>query len=326
MAPFPSQPVDTASIPSYFSSLPVWSCEQDALPTIRKALNDTIYSCTAPGSKERKKAEYRHTNPAGNLFGLAFALCEADRIGCVTKLIEFLCIVDDVMENLPFGEACIEHAILRQALYKTYDDDQYGGRAASKMKSYLRELRIELISLNDPNTSLLLKTLDTSLRDRDSDDSEFQTLAEYIPYRKTNFDYDFVCQLVRWAMDIPPVVQENILAKSYEHIIGVIVGLTNDYFSWEMERQQPTDRIRNAVPVLMKEHSISEVQAKSILKEVIVHEERKARELRSEIMNQGEESEQLKRYVTEMEIFAAGYGFWCATCPRYHRPQKEEYL
>ncbi|KAJ3905991.1 isoprenoid synthase domain-containing protein [Lentinula edodes] len=325
MAPFPSQLVNTANISSYFSSFPVRSCELDALPTIQQALNDTIYGCTAPGSKERKKAEYRHTNPAGNLFGLSFALCEADRLGYVGKLIEFLCIVDDVMEDLPFGEACIEHAILRQALYESYDDDQYGGRAVGKMKSYLRELRMELASLNDPCTPLLLKTLDTSLRDRDSDDAEFQTLAEYIPYRKTNFDYDFVCQLVRWAMNISPKVQENLIVRSYEHTVGVIVGLTNDYFSWEMERQQPTDRIRNAVPVLMKEHSISEVEAKSMLKEIIIGEESKARELKSEVMNQTEESEQMKRYVTEMELFAAGYSFWCATCPRYHRLQ-EEYL
>ena len=52
--------------------------------------------------------------------------------------------------------------------------------------------------------------------------------------------------------------EEEILARKYEHFIGVIVGLTNDYFSWEMEKNQPTDRIRNAVLVLTKEHSISE--------------------------------------------------------------------
>ncbi|KAJ4474921.1 isoprenoid synthase domain-containing protein [Lentinula aciculospora] len=323
MAPFPAYPVDTGSVSSYFSSFPVRSCEFDALPAIQHALKDTIHSCTTAGSKERRKAEYRHMNPAGNIFSLSLALCEADRIGYVVKFIEFLCIVDDAMEDLPFGEACIEHAILRQALYESYDDDRYGGRIVGSMKDFLRELRIELAGLSDLSASSLLKTLDSSLRDRDSDDSEFFTLAEYVPYRKTNFDYDFVCQLLCWAMDIPPAVQENPLAKSYEHCIGVIVGLTNDYFSWEMERQQPTDRIRNAVPVLMKEHSISEAQAKSVLKEVIINEEKKARELKTKIMSRPEEYEQLTRYVTGMELFAAGYSFWCATCPRYHRPQKD---
>ncbi|KAJ3735118.1 isoprenoid synthase domain-containing protein [Lentinula guzmanii] len=324
MAPFPVYPVDTGSVSSYFSSFPVRSCEFSALPTIQKALDETIYSCTTPGSRERKKAVYRHSNPAGNIFGLSLALCEADRISYVVKLIEFLCIVDDAMEDLPFEEACIEHSILRQALHESYDDDRYGGQAVDLMKNFLRELRKELVSLGDLSTSLLLKTLDTSLRDRDSDDSEFTTLAEYIPYRKTNFDYDFVCQLLCWAMNIPLAVQNDPLARAYEHIIGVIVGLSNDYFSWEMERQQTTDRVRNAVPVLMKEHSVSEVQAKLMLKEVIVEEERKARKLKSDITSQSVKDEDLARYVSGMELFAAGYSFWCATCPRYHRPQKEE--
>ncbi|KAJ4000360.1 hypothetical protein F5050DRAFT_1531471, partial [Lentinula boryana] len=231
--------VDTERIFSFFSSFPVRSCELNALPNIQQALNDTIYNCTTPASRERKKAEYRHTNPAGNLFGLSFAMSEVDRLAYVVKFIEFLCIVDDVMEDLPFKEACIEHAILRQALYECYDDDHYGGRTVGSMKSFLRELRIELASLNDPNTTLLLETLDNSLRFRDSDDSEFKTLA------------DFVCQLLRWGMKIP-LAQEDPLVRTYEHIIGVIVGLTNDFFSWEMERQQATDRIRNAVSVLMK--------------------------------------------------------------------------
>ncbi|KAJ3743730.1 isoprenoid synthase domain-containing protein [Lentinula detonsa] len=324
MAPFPSHPVDTEHILSFFSSFPVRSCEPNALPNIQQALNDTIYNCTTPASRERKKAEYRHTNPAGNLFGLSLAMSEVDRLAYVVKFIEFLCIVDDVMEDLPFREACTEHAILRQALYECYDNDHHGGRAVDPMKSFLRELRIELAGLDDPNTPLLLRTLDNSLRLRDSDDTEFKTLAEYIPYRKINFDYDFVCQLLRWGMKIPPAVQEDPLVRTYEHIIGVIVGLTNDFFSWEMERQQATDRIRNAIPVLMKEHSVSELRAKLMLKEVIIEEERKAKELKDRIMSQPEGREQLKRYVTGMEFFASGYSFWCATCPRYHRPQSEE--
>ncbi|KAJ3774489.1 isoprenoid synthase domain-containing protein [Lentinula raphanica] len=268
MSPFPAYRVATDSAPSYFSSFPVSTCEPDALPTIQKALDETISSCTTPGSKERKKAVYRHSNPAGNIFGLSLALCEADRVGYVVKLIEFLCIVDDVMEDLPFGEACREHSVLRQALNEDNDRDADSAQPVGLLKAFLRELRRELSSFDERGTPSLLKTLDDSLRDRDSDDSEFTTLAEYIPYRKTNFDYDFVCQLLRWAMDLPPAIQNNPLAKAYEHIIGVIVGLSNDYFSWDMERQEATDRIRNAVPVLMKEHSISEPKAKSMLKQL----------------------------------------------------------
>jgi hypothetical protein len=138
----------------------------------------------------------------------------------------------------------------------------------------------------------------------------------------------FVCQLLRWAMKIPLNLNQRDegLANKYEHIVGVIVGLTNDYFSWEMEAQQTSDRVRNAVPVLMVEHSVSEPQAKSILKEVILNEEKKATELKNSIEDAMDIGGQLRSYLSMLELFAAGYSYWCATCPRYHRPQKEEDL
>jgi hypothetical protein len=326
MAPFTSYPVDTASAAPYFSSFPVRSCEHDALPTIQQALQSTIYSCTAPETREQKKAKYRHTNPAGNLFALSFSLSEEDRLGYVVKFIEYLCIVDDVMEDLPFKEACEGHAILREPLSDEYKNEGYEGQVVGKLRGFLHDIRMELVSENDPSSLKLLETLDTSLRNRDSVDSEFLTLEDYIPYRKVNFDYDFVCQLIRWATRLPLKFcqEEELLASKYEHMIGVIVGLTNDYFSWEMEKNEPTDRIRNAVLVLTKEHSISDQQAKIMLKDIIIREENKALELKHELAsNMNLDLEQLKLYVTALELFAAGYSYWCATCPRYHRIQKE---
>ncbi|KIK57043.1 hypothetical protein GYMLUDRAFT_263398 [Collybiopsis luxurians FD-317 M1] len=320
MAPFTSEAVDTSGVPTYFGSFPVKTSNCEALPTIRDALRLTIQRCTVPGSKERKKAEYRHTNPTGHLFGLCLPMVEKNRLKYAVQLVELLCIVDDVMEDLPFGEACIEHAVLRQALYEKYDKDQYAGLAVGGLKSFLRELRVELLCQKDPNNAALLRTLDVSLHKRDSVDVEFENLETYIPYRKTNFDYDFVCKLIRWSSTIPLELaeEEEKTARKYEHSIGVIVGLTNDYFSWEMEHRQPTDRIRNAIAVLMKEHgSLSDKQAKSTLKDVIVDEEQKAWRLKSEIDANEFFSTDLKKYVLALQLFAAGYSFWCATSPRY---------
>ncbi|KAF9068428.1 isoprenoid synthase domain-containing protein, partial [Rhodocollybia butyracea] len=301
--------IDTTDVASYFSSLPVKNCQFEAQSTIDEALRTTIQNCTVPDARERKKAEYRHTNPAGNLFGLCFPLSEKERLKYVVQFIEFLCIVDDVMEDLPFGEACIEYAIMRQVLYKKYDDDKYVGQLVGGMKMFLRNIRLELADQNDPENSI---------------DREFETLESYIPYRKTNFDYDFVCQLIRWAMKIPLKLaeKEELLARKYEHVIGVIVGLTNDYFSWQMERGQPTDR--NAVPVLMKEYNLPDEQARTLLKGIIVNEEEKVRKLNSEMDTRKGVSEDLENYTSALGLFAAGYSFWCSTCPRYSRPQTEE--
>ncbi|KAF9074287.1 isoprenoid synthase domain-containing protein [Rhodocollybia butyracea] len=326
MAPFTAQSIDTTCAASYFSSLPVKSCQLDAQSTIDEALRTTIQSCTVPNTRERKKAEYRHNNPAGNIFGLCLSMSEKKRLKYAVQFIEFLCIVDDMMEDLPFGEACIEHAILRQALYKKYDENEYAGQVVGGMKMFLRNIRLELADQNVPESQVLLAALDSSLHHRDSVEGEFETLDSYIPYRKTNFDYNFVCSLIRWAMKIPLQLgeKEELLAREYEHVVGIIASLTNDYFSWQMEREQCTDRIRNAVPVLMKEYNLPDEQARTLLKGIIVNEEEKIRRLNVEIDTGKDISENLKNYTSALGLFAAGYSFWCATCPRYSRPQTEE--
>jgi hypothetical protein len=118
--------------------------------------------------------------------------------------------------------------------------------------------------------------------------------------------------------------KEELLARKYEHVIGVIVSLTNDYFSWQMEREQSSDRIRNAVPVLMKEYNLPEEQARTLLKGIIINEEEQVRKLSVGMDTRKDISEDLKNYIRALGLFAAGYSFWCATCPRYSRPQTEE--
>ncbi|KIK57039.1 hypothetical protein GYMLUDRAFT_173319 [Collybiopsis luxurians FD-317 M1] len=306
MAPFASHTIDTTGVSTYFCCFPVKNSQLESLPIIHEALRVTIQSCTVPGTRERKKAEYRHTNPAGHLYGLCLPMAEKNRLRYAVQLIEFLCIVDDVMEDLPFGEACIEHAILRQALYEKYDEDQYAGLAVGSLKTFLRNMRVEL-EQNDPSSGQLLKALDVSLHTRDSVDIEFQSLE------------GFVCQLIRWVSAIPFKLaeEEEKILRQYEHSIGVIVGLTNDYFSWEMECQQATDRIRNAVAVLMKEYdSLPDKQAKSILKDIIIDEEDKASRLKADIDANVRFSNDLKKYVLALQLLAAGYSYWCATSPR----------
>ncbi|KAF9023565.1 hypothetical protein BDP27DRAFT_1249024 [Rhodocollybia butyracea] len=245
MAPFTAQSINTADITSYFSSLPVKSCQLDAQSTIDEALRATIQSCTVPGARERKKAEYRHNNPAGNIFGLCLPMSEKEQLKYAVQFIEFLCIVDDTMEDLPLGEACIEHAILRQALYKKYDENEYAGQLVGGMTMFLRNIRLELADQTDPENLALLAALDSSLHHRNSVVGEFEPLESYIPYRRTTSDYNFVCNLIRWTMKIPLQLgeREELLARKHKHVVGVIASLTNDYFSWQMERQPSTDRV-----------------------------------------------------------------------------------
>ena len=126
-----------------------------------------------------------------------------------------------------------------------------------------------------------------------------------------------------WAMDIDVSAEEldSDLLSKVKYSTGVIGSLSNDYFSWEREKlQHGTDltRIRNAVGVLMKQDNISEEEAKAGVASIITQEENNVRAL---VEDCGEISPAVKRYFEGLQTFAGGYGFWCATCPLYSRPQ-----
>lgn len=68
--------------------------------------------------------------------------------------------------------------------------------------------------------------------------------------------------------------------EQFDIAMGNALNLINDYFSWNIEKDQETDRVRNGVVVLMKEHNITVDAAKMLLLGVIVEQESRAAKLK----------------------------------------------
>ncbi|KAF9257598.1 terpenoid synthase [Marasmius fiardii PR-910] len=318
--------IDTRQYQKFFSSFGVDDCWDEMGQVVNTCLYQTIEQCTKPETREHKKAMYRHQNPAGNLFSLCFGLSDAERFSFIVRFIEFLCIIDDVLEDLPHGEALVEHDILCDALRGSVDTTKFTKNTRPEWIKFLQDIKAEMLAVDPVRSPALLLTFEESLRARDSSDVEFDTIEQYIPYRLINFDYEFVAQLILWAMAVDVFPKEGDLdaLKSFKHSIGVIVGLVNDYFSWEREKrqQQDSDRIRNGVAVLMKQHKLSDRDAKDAVKKLIDAEEQKVHTVLDDSCL--EFSVDKRQYLDGLKMFAAGYSFWCATCPRYSRPQGDE--
>ncbi|KAF9257597.1 hypothetical protein L218DRAFT_839206, partial [Marasmius fiardii PR-910] len=239
-----SQSVHTSRHSSFFSSFQVKDCWGEMGLVIQRGLQDTITKCTRVGTRERKRAHYRHNNPAGNLFSLCLGLCQVDRLVFVVRLIEFLCIIDDVLEELPHHEALVEHDILCEAVCYEMVSVPFTENTRPEWISFLHEIKKEMMELDPIRSPDLFLTFEQSLRSRDSSVVDFDTLEE------------FVTELLLWAMNIDLTSDEasSTLLRDFKHSIGIIVGLVNDYFSWDMEKCQleESDRVRNAVAVVMK--------------------------------------------------------------------------
>ncbi|KDR67279.1 hypothetical protein GALMADRAFT_147274 [Galerina marginata CBS 339.88] len=314
-----STPIDTCKVPSYFSYLPVRIHKETV--AIDGATHDAIKYCAPEGSKERQQAIYRHSNPFGSPYALCHAECDLEKLEFFVKVIEMIWIDDDVTEELPHEIAQHEHEILRQGLDPLQDSNPDTGKTVGVKKQYLRNARDGMLALDPVGTPDLLRTLDRYLREYDSDDQDFRTLEEYLPYRIPNAGYRVCCHFTRWAMDIHLTKEEQDAVHEFEWTLGGVLALTNDYFSWKKEKFQATDRVRNAVPVLMRQYGLPQAVARTLLKGIIVDEEEKAKMLRMKL-EEGEISSELKRYLDALEIYAGGNCYWSATCPLIISPKK----
>lgn len=121
---------------------------------------------------------------------------------------------------------------------------------------------------------------------------------------------------IRWGMNMALSTEDYASIEQYDFVMGNVLGLTNDYFSWNVEKDQDTDRMRNGVMVLMKEHNTSAEAAKMMLLGIIVEQEGKAARLKEERLKQPVSNEIL-RYFEAIELYVGGSCYWHSTAPRY---------
>lgn len=204
-----SIPIDTSKVASYFSYLPVRIHKETT--AIDSATFDAIEYCAPEGSKERKQALYRHSNPFGNAYALCHGECEIEKLKFFVKVVEMIWIDDgmafhqkrhpmqpklktfvDVTEELPHVVAQKEHEILCQALDPLQDSNHDTGKTVGVKKQYLRNARDGMLALDPVGAPGVLQTLNRYLHEYDSSVQDFRTLEEYLPYRIPNAGYRYV--------------------------------------------------------------------------------------------------------------------------------------
>ncbi|KIJ30667.1 hypothetical protein M422DRAFT_97048, partial [Sphaerobolus stellatus SS14] len=204
-----------------------------------------------------------------------------DKLQFVVKIIELTWVHDDINEEKPHQSALHEHEVLRQALHPEFDQNTDTGETAGAKKAYFQKIRQEIIALDPIDTPELLHTLDRYLEEYDSHPMEAKTMDEYISKKLINSAYTnwllsfiSVCMhFLRWAMDILLSDDEFATIKDFEDAMMRVVGLKNDYFSWGKEKYLSSDRIWNALPILMKQFNLPEKEAEWMLKGMIINEE-----------------------------------------------------
>lgn len=126
-----------------------------------------------------------------------------------------------------------------------------------------------------------------------------------------------VWALLEFSLGITLSQQE---AKQIYHIVKVadrIFANTNDYFSWEVERES-ADRTSNSIRVLIEVDGLSEQQAKEKLKTEVLEDEKRYQRLSKRVLySSSTMPARVKRFIVMLEVLLGGHHLWCAACERY---------
>lgn len=121
------------------------------------------------------------------------------------------------------------------------------------------------------------------------------------------------------ALTIPQ--EEYNLCMSLARPGYVVLGLTNDLYSWEKERfdakNMGQDHVFNAIWVIMKERRVQEEQAKEICREEIRKYATEFNLIVDKTKTNLTLSRDLRAYIEAVQFSCSGNLVWSIYCPRY---------
>ncbi|KAK1215035.1 hypothetical protein PQX77_022385 [Marasmius sp. AFHP31] len=317
-----SKAIDTTLHPQYFQRFPVRLHKDE--PLIAQGSNATrkMFRRLVPESEKDTRSH------AAGPYGVVHALCypegKAEKVKLAAEITDALWMYDDVIEAIPQEEAALEHATVKQLV----SGDKTTGETAppskkNVMTSIFHDTRDRITALDPEHAPWIIGTLRQYLTEYDGDNKAYDDVEEYCTFRTLNVGYRICALWVQWTLDIYLNDEETQITKDFDAACARVMALTNDYWSWEMEKKEVVDRfagICNAIPVVMKQHSLSEKDAKIHVKGLTVQAEEAVWKIGLELKEIGTDT--IKNYVDGSLLLLGGSGFWSATSPRYNSVQK----
>ncbi|KAI0974822.1 terpenoid synthase [Xylaria arbuscula] len=304
--------VKTASHPQSITSFPVRVHKED------DQINKGALNARKNFKHVAKKTDFRShsAGPHGNFFATCWPNGKTERVKLATEIIESLWLYDDVMEDVDHAGAVKVHASVRDSLI--------GSEKASKktvIASLFKDFGARLNQMDKHGAPRVLASLKAYLDNYDSQKTPFNTIQKYTEYRILNVGYGIMDSFMQWTMGLQLNEAETDEAHNFYMSAGRVMGLTNDLYSWNVERTEAidaADRKWNAVPVIMQQYDLSEEDAAVFLRGLIVHHEQVTRELGQVLLRRFAYSSTMTTYVESVGLMLGGNCFWSATCPRYN--------
>ncbi|KAJ7181308.1 isoprenoid synthase domain-containing protein [Mycena crocata] len=253
-----------------------------------------------------------YEGPYWSVYAICWPHGDGDRVKVSGAMVEALWLhVADVIEVLPHAAAAKLHIQLTELLAHEFTSSE------EPILAIFLDIRTRMSALDPHRAPELLRTVNKYLLEYDQTSRVFDTMEEYLDFRILNVGYRIMEAFMRWSLDIGLTPEETDMSSAYYIAAGRVMALTNDFFSWEMDKrkQDTTDRVRNTIPVIMRQYALLEGDAILFLKGVVVDAEQTLVRLSKPLRTA---SDNCRRYVQGMEYMLGANNLWSATSPRYN--------
>ncbi|KAJ6034839.1 hypothetical protein N7460_009014 [Penicillium canescens] len=152
--------------------------------------------------------------------------------------------------------------------------------------------------------------------------SQFDTLDEYLEYRILDVGKMYLTGVATFAMGLNIPEHELELRSQICRPAWVVIGLTNDLFSFDKELEAANDmganHVCNALWVMMHEQSISQDEAKQLCRQKMGENVAEYIEAAQQTKNRADLSRDLRSFVEAVQYVMSGNLVWTLDAPRYN--------
>lgn len=123
---------------------------------------------------------------------------------------------------------------------------------------------------------------------------------------------------MQWTIGMQLTDEEQSICHEFCLAAGRVMGLTNDYYSWKVEKRHGAGRQWNAIPVTMRQYGWSENDTVAFVQSFIIRHEQEVERIGEELQGLDNATPDMKAYVDAMMLMLGGNSFWSSCCPRYN--------
>ncbi|KAI0164278.1 isoprenoid synthase domain-containing protein [Hypoxylon sp. FL1284] len=249
--------------------------------------------------------------------------CLPDRLEIVSYANEYAFLYDDEMEKLDLQISRSENLDFLETFGSTALSQEVTTNTRPE-KRLQAQILAEMLAIDPTRAVTSMKAWASFVQSATkARESRFETLESYIPARVIDAGELIWYGTLTFGMALTICNEEHQLCMELAKPGYIVLGLTNDLFSWEKERKEAAeagqDHVFNAIWVIMKERSVGEAEAKAFCSDQIQKYMREFCEVVERTQKDLTLSKDLRVYIEAVKLSCVGNLVWSIYCPRYQK-------